>query len=78
MKLIYIINAKIPNQKAHGYQVCKMCEEFARNNIKVELWISARHDQIEQDPFMFYGLWTADSKTGFRALCFMVYQGILK
>jgi len=56
MKLIYIINARIPNQKAHGYQVCKMCEEFACNDIKVELWIPTRHDQIKQDPFIFYDL----------------------
>ena len=56
MKLIYIINARIPNQKAHGYQICKMCEEFARDNIRVELWISTRYDQIEEDPFAFYGL----------------------
>ena len=29
MKLIYITNARIPTEKAHGYQICKMCKEFS-------------------------------------------------
>ena len=27
-KLIYIANARIPTEKAHGIQIMKMCESF--------------------------------------------------
>jgi GxxExxY protein len=30
MKLIYIANARIPTEKAHGIQIMKMCEAFAK------------------------------------------------
>lgn len=29
MKIIYIANARIPTEKAHGIQIMKMCEAFA-------------------------------------------------
>src|SRR4030042_1972794 len=34
MKLIYITNARIPTEKAHGLQIMKMCEAFAAFKIK--------------------------------------------
>lgn len=36
-KLIYISNARIPTEKAHGIQIMKMCEAFAKQGVKVEL-----------------------------------------
>jgi len=56
MKLIYIANARIPTEKAHGYQICKMCEEFSNQGAKVELWIPARDNHIKEDTFSFYGV----------------------
>ena len=56
MKLIYIANARIPTEKAHGYQICKMCEEFARAGTTVELWLPIRDNSIKEDPFFIYGL----------------------
>lgn len=56
MKIIYIANARIPTEKAHGYQICKMCEEFAKLGQIVELVIPERINQIEDDIFSFYGL----------------------
>ena len=35
MKLIYIVNARIPTEKAHGVQIMKMCEAFAAAGIEV-------------------------------------------
>jgi len=29
MKIIYLANARIPTEKAHGVQIMKMCEVFA-------------------------------------------------
>jgi glycosyltransferase involved in cell wall biosynthesis len=64
MKLIYIANARVPTEKAHGIQIMKMCEAFAsfnlktRNanlkNIEVELVVPRRSNPIKVDPFEYY------------------------
>lgn len=66
MKLIYIANARIPTEKAHGYQIMKMCESFAlyntnqrmdanaTNRITVELVVPKRGGSIKENPFEYY------------------------
>ncbi len=54
MKLIYITNARMPTEKAHGYQIAKMCEEFAKAGREVELVIPERENLIKDDIFTFY------------------------
>lgn len=56
MKLIYIANARIPTEKAHGVQIVKMCEAFARQGIDVELVLPYRINPIAQDLFEYYGV----------------------
>jgi glycosyltransferase involved in cell wall biosynthesis len=56
MKIIYIANARIPTEKAHGYQICKMCEEFANLGHEVELWHPSRKNNISDDLFSYYKL----------------------
>ncbi len=56
MKIIYIDSARLPTEKAHGYQTCKMCEEFSRADIEVELLIPNRSNYIKKDVFDYYGL----------------------
>ncbi|MGQ4648738.1 glycosyltransferase [Lyngbya aestuarii] len=36
-QLVYIANARLPTEKAHGYQICKMCEAFANQGVEVLL-----------------------------------------
>ena len=36
-RLTYIANARLPTEKAHGYQIIKMCEAFSHNDKQVEL-----------------------------------------
>ncbi len=55
-KLIYIANARIPTEKAHGFQICKMCEEFASVGLEVELWVPTRRNQPKKSAFSFYNL----------------------
>src|SRR5262249_12332837 len=59
-KLVYIANARLPTEKAHGYQICKMCEAFAHNDVSVLLLYPKRH---QLDPalgsksvFDYYGI----------------------
>jgi glycosyltransferase involved in cell wall biosynthesis len=67
MKLIYITNARIPTEKAHGLQIMKMCEAFVNannangganiaNKIDVELIVPWRFNSISHDPFEYYGV----------------------
>lgn len=56
MKLIYLVNARIPTEKAHGRQIMKMCEAFARVGLEVELVIPWRFNPIKEDFFEFYNI----------------------
>jgi glycosyltransferase involved in cell wall biosynthesis len=42
-RLAYIANARLPTEKAHGFQICKMCEAFAQNGADVILLHPHRH-----------------------------------
>ncbi|HNV97057.1 MAG TPA: glycosyltransferase family 4 protein [bacterium] len=56
MKLAYIVNARIPTEKAHGYQICKMCEAFAKNGVNVDLIVPNRANEIKDNLFEYYGI----------------------
>jgi len=56
MKLIYIDAARLPTEKAHGYQICKMCEEFSSAGLEVVLWVPSRDNEIKQNIYGYYGL----------------------
>lgn len=58
MKLTYIANVRLPTEKAHGIQIMKMCEAFARNGAQVTLVVPDRwqaNGQLKQvTPFEYY------------------------
>lgn len=56
MKLVYITNNRIPTEKAHGFQVMKMCEAFTNAGAQVELWIPKRFNAIKESPFNYYNI----------------------
>ncbi len=56
MRLAYIVNARLPTEKAHGYQISRMCAEFAAAGHKVELWLPTRDNPIKTDIFSYYNL----------------------
>src|SRR5687767_4770009 len=58
--IVYAANARLPTEKAHGYQICKMCEAFARTSMQVTLMHPYRH-QVElalrgRSVFNYYGI----------------------
>ncbi len=59
-RLLYIANARLPTEKAHGYQIAKMCEAFAQSGVRVLLLHPFRyqHDPRlkEQSIFDYYGV----------------------
>ncbi len=56
MKIIYITNNRIPTEKAHGFQVMKMCEAFSAAGVEIELWLPKRFNRIKENPFSYYGV----------------------
>ena len=54
MNIAYITNIRVPTEKAHGFQVMKMCEAFGAANHSVELIVPRRFNHIKTDPFKFY------------------------
>ncbi|QQG46199.1 MAG: glycosyltransferase [Candidatus Niyogibacteria bacterium] len=71
MRLIYTANIRLPTERAHGFQIMKMCEAFASlecirilasheandaNKIEVELVVPRRLNPIKTDPFEYYGI----------------------
>ena len=59
-KLVYLANARLPTEKAHGYQICKMCEAFVQNRVEVvsmhpERWQPNPHLR-GQSIFDYYGI----------------------
>ncbi len=56
MKIIYITNSRIPTEKAHGFQIMKMCEAFSNAGTEVELWMPRRLNAIKEDPFSYYNI----------------------
>lgn len=44
----------MPTEKAHGFQIMKMCEAFAKSGMEVELWVPKRFNTLKEDPFNYY------------------------
>lgn len=54
--LVYVLNSRMPTEKAHGSQIAMMCHEFARLGISVELWFPERENTIDTDVFTYYSI----------------------
>lgn len=58
MRLFYISNSTIPTEKAHGYAISKMCEQFADLGLEVRLVLPKlkRKNPIDENIFDYYGI----------------------
>ncbi len=57
--LIYIHNARLPTEKAHGFQALKTAEALGNLGIDIEMWTPRRFNYgklIGRDPINYYGL----------------------
>ena len=58
--LLYIANARLPTEKAHGVQIMKMCEAFAQSGAEVELVVPFRLQTVQmrqvRDLWAYYGI----------------------
>lgn len=60
MKIVYIANARLPTEKAHGYQIVKTCDAFSRLGAEVTILKPYRHQPDpklrRQSVFEYYGV----------------------
>lgn len=59
MRLLYLSAARLPTEKAHGYQIIKMCEAFVANGVQVTLihpHVKQKDPALEISPFDYYGV----------------------
>lgn len=55
-KIAYIVNVRMPTEKAHGLQIAKMCEAFAEGGVELTLYYPSRQNHISQSIFEYYGI----------------------
>lgn len=77
MKIVYIVNARIPTEKAHGYQIAKMCSELRGRGADVTLYVPDRTNPIGQDLFDYYSLPRTFSVVKVPCTDFIRYASIL-
>ena len=56
VKIHYIVNARIPTERAHGIQLAKMCEAFVDHGVDLTLVAPKRKNAIKETMESFYGL----------------------
>jgi glycosyltransferase involved in cell wall biosynthesis len=56
MKIIYLANARMPTEKAHGIQIAKACESLARAGAEVELVVPRRYTPVQESLERYYGI----------------------
>ncbi|MFA5173386.1 MAG: glycosyltransferase [Candidatus Paceibacterota bacterium] len=77
MNIYYITNVRIPTEKAHGYQIAKMCEEFGKLGNKVTLISSFRKNYIKENIFDYYSIGKTFEIKEIGSLDFMPMEKIL-
>ncbi|MBI4138625.1 glycosyltransferase [Candidatus Uhrbacteria bacterium] len=58
MRLLYVQNANLPTEWAHGYQIVKTCEALAKAGLEVELVLPRRGnpERKKRSLFEYYGI----------------------
>ncbi|MFH1620608.1 MAG: glycosyltransferase [Patescibacteria group bacterium] len=57
LKIYYIENARLPTEKAHGYQIMKTCAALAKQDLDITLFHADRKNPLAaKDPFEYYGM----------------------
>ena len=57
MRIAYLENARLPTEKAHGYQIMKTCEALVQAGAEVQLFVADRRNPLaSHDVFEYYGV----------------------
>lgn len=56
MDIVYLMEARLPTERAYGYAVMKMCEQFAALGHSVTLIGPRKQSPLHDNPFEYYGI----------------------
>ncbi|TSC87191.1 MAG: group 1 glycosyl transferase [Parcubacteria group bacterium Gr01-1014_8] len=56
MNIVYITSARIPSERAYGYAITKLCEEWGKAGHDVRLILPEREHGLQDDLFEYYKL----------------------
>ena len=56
MSILYITQARIPTEKAHGVNIISMCKFFNRNDKDFKLVVPKINNKIKENTFEYYGI----------------------
>lgn len=56
MNISYVAHIRLPTEKAHGWQIMRVCNELARQGHAVTLYVARRANALSDDPHAYYGL----------------------
>ena len=56
MNILYISNARIPTEKAHGVAIMKACESFVRAGAGIRMVVARRRNALLANTHEFYGV----------------------
>lgn len=56
MRLLYLVNARIPTEKAHGLQIAKTIEAMGKFGVEVKLMVPWRKNHLKTKLEIFYNL----------------------
>lgn len=56
LRIIYVTNARLPTEKAHGLATVKLAEAFAKAGADVTVVAPWRLNPLREDPFAYYGV----------------------
>lgn len=56
MRLFYVAHIRVPSEKAHTFQIFRMCAAFAAAGAEVTLVVPDRRNFLPENPFLFYGV----------------------
>ncbi|RJR13539.1 glycosyltransferase [Candidatus Parcubacteria bacterium] len=56
MNIAYVANIRLPTERAHGYQIMRVCSELAALGHTVTLYVPKRRNHIGNDSFEYYGI----------------------
>lgn len=55
-KIAYVANIRFPTEKAHGYQIARVCSALVEEGAHVSLFVPTRRNHIEQSWHEYYGI----------------------
>lgn len=56
MTITYLAFVRMPNEKAHGIQIIKVCEAIAKEGVQLKLIVPGRKTHIKNDTYEYYGI----------------------